>query len=158
VKVTLAVRNEWTSDWDSNWFYCRVPSEEVADVRGKGNYPLSSMMTQLNHLIGTLFECGPGDTNVTSFIEAASIIRGRNAVDGFLSYGIWPLSEKCDFEVEIKETPLLKVVVLMWKVPPFIGTQESEAAFKAWIVTAANLLVGNYNVTEHNAYKGLRHG
>jgi hypothetical protein len=30
--------------------------------------------------------------------------------------------------------------------------------FEARIVNAANLLVGNYNVAEHNTYQGLRHG
>jgi hypothetical protein len=30
--------------------------------------------------------------------------------------------------------------------------------FEVRIVSATSLLVGNYNITEHNAYKGLRHG
>jgi hypothetical protein len=59
--------------------------------------------------------------------------------------------------VETKETPLSKVVVPMPKVTPTIGAQESEAAFEKRIMNAANLLVGNYNIAEHNAYKGLRH-
>jgi hypothetical protein len=56
------------------------------------------------------------------------------------------------------ETLLTKVVVRMPKITPIIGTQESETALEARIVVAANLLVGNYCVTEHNACTGLRHG
>jgi hypothetical protein len=58
----------------------------------------------------------------------------------------------------MKETPLLKVLVPMLKVTPTIGNKESEAAFNALIVVAANLLVSNYNVMEHNAYTGLQYG
>jgi hypothetical protein len=150
--------NKWTSIWASNWLYCKVPVEQVADVWGKGNYPLSSMMTQLNHLTDALFKCGLGDMNVAAFVEAASLIGGHDIVEEFLACGIWLLSEGCEFEVERKKTPLLKVEVPMMKVTPTIGKQESEAAFEARIVAAANLLVGNYCVPEHNSYTGLWHG
>jgi hypothetical protein len=120
------MRNKWTSGWDNNWFYCRVPSEQVADVQGKGNHPLSSTMTPLNYLTDAPFECGPEDTDVVAFVEAASIIEGCDTVEEFLAYGIWPLSENCDFEVETKQTPLSKFMVPMPKVTPIIGTQESE--------------------------------
>jgi hypothetical protein len=36
--------------------------------------------------------------------------------------------------------------------------RESEAAFEGQIVAAANLLVDNHFMTEHNSYMGLRHG
>jgi hypothetical protein len=57
----------------------------------------------------------------------------------------------------MKERPLSKVMVPMPKVTPAIGAKETKATFETWIVNAANLLVGNYNVVEHNAYTGLRH-
>jgi hypothetical protein len=145
------------SDWDSNWFYWKVPSEQVANVWGKGSYPLRSTMTLLEYLTDAPFECGLGDTNVAAFFEATLIIGGCDAME-FLACAIWPLSEKCEFEVEMKETPLLKVMMPMPKVTPTIGNKESDAAFEAWIVVAANLLVSNYNVAEHNAYTRLRHG
>jgi hypothetical protein len=58
----------------------------------------------------------------------------------------------------MKEMPLSKVVVSMPKFTPTIGVKESEAAFEMRIMNVANLLVGNYNVAEHNAYTGLWHG
>jgi hypothetical protein len=39
-KLTLIVRNMWTSGWDSHWFYYRVPSEQLPNIWGKGSYPL----------------------------------------------------------------------------------------------------------------------
>jgi AmiR/NasT family two-component response regulator len=46
----------------------------------------------------------------------------------------------------------------MSQVTPIVGAQESGLSFVARITNAASLLVGNYNIAEQNAYKGLRHG
>jgi hypothetical protein len=92
------------------------------------------MMTLLNYLSDVSFEGGPGDVNVAAFTEVASIIRGRDAVEEFLACSIWPLSEKCDFEVEMKEAPLSKVIVPMLKVTAVIGMKESGATFEMRIV------------------------
>jgi AmiR/NasT family two-component response regulator len=58
----------------------------------------------------------------------------------------------------MKESPLLKVVVSMPQVTTVIGAQEPGVEFEALIANATNLLVGSYNIVEHNAYKGIRHG
>jgi hypothetical protein len=158
VKLTLAVRNKWISGWDSHWFYCRMPSEQLPDVRGKGSYALRSMMALLDYLNDAPFECSPEDADVAAFVTTMSIIGGHDVVEEFLACGIWPLSDSCGFEVEKKETPLLRVVVPMLKVTPAIGMKETESTFETRIVNATNLLVGKYNVVEHNAYTGLRYG
>jgi hypothetical protein len=124
------MRNKWISGWDGNLFYCKVPAKQVPDVRGKGNYPLSSTMTQLNYLLDALFECGPEDRNVVAFVEKASIIGARDAVEEFFACSMWPHSEKFGFEVEMKETPLSKVMVSMLKVTPTISAQDLEAALE----------------------------
>jgi hypothetical protein len=56
------------SGWDGNWLYCWVPVDQKADVRGKGNYPLSSMLTQLNYLMETPCSRGSKDANFVAFI------------------------------------------------------------------------------------------
>jgi hypothetical protein len=112
-KLTPALRNKWTNGWDGNWFYCRVPAEQKADVQGKGSFLLSSAMTQLNYLMEDPSSWGPDDANVAPFVEATSIIGGHDAVEEFLTCGLWPLSEKFGFEVETKECPQSKVVVPM---------------------------------------------
>jgi hypothetical protein len=89
------------------------------------------MMTLLCHLMDASFECGPRDAGVVAFMEAVSIIGGHDAMEEFLVCGIWPLSEKCEFEVDKKEVPLSKVMVPIPKFTPIIGRQESEVAFEA---------------------------
>jgi hypothetical protein len=59
VRRTPATRNKWTSGWDGDWFYCQVPAEQKADVRGKGSYLLSSTMTRLNYLMKVPSSCSP---------------------------------------------------------------------------------------------------
>jgi hypothetical protein len=93
-----------------------------------------------------LHSSGSGDVDMVAFAEATSIIGGHDAVEEFLACGIWPLREGWEFEVERKETTLLKVVVPMPKVIPIIGKQEPEVAFKARIVATANLLAGNDSI------------
>jgi hypothetical protein len=102
--------------------------------------------------------CGPEDTDFTTFIEATSLIGGRDAVEEFLASGLWPLGQQFGFEVETKESPLSKVIVPTPRITTTIGQWESEAKFVMQIQNAANELVGRYNIAEHNAYQGLRYG
>jgi hypothetical protein len=87
-----------------------------------------------------------------------STIEGHDTVEEFLACGLLPLSENFGFQVERKESPLSKAMVPMPQVNPIIRAQGHEADFVARIANATNLLVGNYNITKHNAYKGLRGG
>jgi hypothetical protein len=96
-ELTLTVRNKWTSGWDSHWFYYRVPSEELPNVRDKGSYSLRSTVAPLDYLNDSPFECGSEDEDVETFFEATSIIGGRDAVEEFLISGIWPLTDSCGF-------------------------------------------------------------
>jgi hypothetical protein len=113
-------------------------------------------MTPLCHLVEAPSFYGLENADFAAFIEATSIIGGSRCC-GRVSR-LWLLSEKFGFRVETKESPLSKVLVLMPQVTIVIGAQESKAEFEAHIMYAMNLLVGNYNIVEHNAYKGLRHG
>jgi hypothetical protein len=100
------MRNKWTSRWDGNWFYCRVPMEQTIDVHDKGTYPLSYIMISLDYSMEVTFECGPRDANVAAFTKVSSIIGGgHDLVEEFLACVLWPLSEKFGFKVETKETP-----------------------------------------------------
>jgi hypothetical protein len=129
-ELTLAVRNKLTNSWDSLWFYCRVPSEQLTDVQGKGSYLLRSTMTLLDCLNDSPFECSLEDADVAAFVEATSTIGSRDTLEEFLTCGIWPLGDTCNFGVEIRETPLLKVMVPMPMVTWVIGTKEYEVTFE----------------------------
>jgi hypothetical protein len=120
--------------------------------------PLSSTMTRLNYLMEAPSDCGPEDANFLAFVEVTYIIGGCDAKKEFIACALWPLSEKFRLKVEVKESPLSKVVVPMPQVTTVIGAQEPGTAFEVQIANVTNLLVANYNITEHNAYRGLRHG
>jgi hypothetical protein len=59
-----------------------------------------------------------------AFTEAAAMIMVHDAVEEFLAYGIWRLSEGWEVEVEMRESPLSKVVMPMLKVTAIIRKQE----------------------------------
>jgi hypothetical protein len=80
-----------------------------------------------------------------AFEEATKILGHHDAVEEFLTCGIWPLSGDWDFVVEKTESPLSKVTIPMLKVTDIIALQEMGPPFKASIASAAKQLVGNYN-------------
>jgi hypothetical protein len=109
-------------------------------------------MMKLNNLTEVPSSCGPEDTNFAAFVKATSLIRGRDMVEEFLACGLWPLGEQFGFRVEMKESPLSKVMVSMPRITASIGEWESEAKFVAHVENATNLFVGNYNIKENKAY------
>jgi hypothetical protein len=115
-------------------------------------------MTKLNYLMEVPSSCGPEDANFVAFVEVTSLIGGRDVVEEFLACGLWPFGEQFSFWVGMKESPLSKVMVSMPQIIAAIGEWESEAKFVACVENAVNLLVGNYNIAEHNADQGPRHG
>jgi hypothetical protein len=69
-------------------------------------------MTPLDYLMESP-SCGSEDANFLAFIEATSLIGGRDAIEDFLACNLWPLGEKFGFIVEMKESPMSKVMVPM---------------------------------------------
>jgi hypothetical protein len=134
-----------------------VPSKQRSDFRGKRTYPLSSKKTPLNYQT-EVSSCGPEDIDFVAFVEATSLIGDRDAVEEFLACGLWPLGEQIGFKVDMKESPLSKVVVPMPRITTTIGEWESGDSFVAHIEDATNELGGRYTVAGHIAYQGLRHG
>jgi hypothetical protein len=151
------MRNKWTSSWDGNWFYCWVALKQKADSPGQRTNPLSSKMTKMNYLTEVPSSCGPEDANVVAFVEATSLISGRDVVEEFIASSLWPLGQQFGFPMERKESPMSKVLVPMPQITAAIGEREPEAKFVALIEDARNESVGRYNITEHNAYQGIRH-
>jgi hypothetical protein len=107
---------------------------------------------------GSSFFLRPEDDDFAAFIEANSLIEGRDAVEEFLACGLWPLGEQFGFRVEAKESPLSKVMVPMPQITVAIEERDSEAKFVVCVENVTNMLVGKYNIVEHKAYQGLRHG
>jgi hypothetical protein len=57
----------------------------------KGRIP--SEIKNLDYLTDASYMCDADDANVMDFMEATAIIGVRDAVDEFLTCGIWPLSD-----------------------------------------------------------------
>jgi hypothetical protein len=98
------MRNKWTSGWDGNWFYCRVPSDQKANFCGTKTYSLSLKMTKLDYVMEVPSSYGPKDANFTAFVEATSLISGSDVVEEYLACGLWPLGQKFAFPVETRIT------------------------------------------------------
>jgi hypothetical protein len=120
-RLTPTMRNKWTSGWDGNWFYCWVPSEQKADSPSQRTYPLSSKVTKMNHLMVVPSSCGLEDANIATFVEVTSLISGCDVVEEFLASDLQPLGQQFGFQLEIKESPLSKVLVLMLQITTAIG-------------------------------------
>jgi hypothetical protein len=88
-------------------------SEQGKDFKGSRTYPLSSQMTHLAHETDVPLSCGPEDVDFKAFLEATSLIGGRDAVEEFLASGLQPLGQRFGFFVETKESPLSKVSLPM---------------------------------------------
>jgi hypothetical protein len=70
-------------------------------------------MMELNYLMEVPSSCGPEDANFMAFVNVTSLIEGRDAVEQFLTCGLWSLDEQFGFWVETKESPLSKVMVMI---------------------------------------------
>jgi hypothetical protein len=115
-------------------------------------------MTPLVHEKDVSSSCGSEDVDLAAFVEATSLIGGQDTTEEFLASSLWPLGQQFGFETETKESLLSKVIVPMPRIMTAIGQRESEATFVARFEKAAKVLVGWYNITEHNGYQGLRYG
>jgi hypothetical protein len=70
-------------------------------------------MTPLVYQMDVSSSCSPEDADFAAFVEATSLIGNHNAMEEFLASGLWPLGQQFGFDVETKESPLSKVIVLM---------------------------------------------
>jgi hypothetical protein len=70
-------------------------------------------MTRLIHDMDISSSCSPEDDDFAAFVEATSLIGGRDAVEEFLASGLRPLGRCFGFLVEMKESLLSKVIVPM---------------------------------------------
>jgi hypothetical protein len=87
--------------------------EQGKDFKGQKTYPLSSRMTRLIHKTDVSSSCGTEDSDFKVFVEATSLISGRDAVEEFLAISLWPLGCHFSFSMEMNESPLSKITMPM---------------------------------------------
>lgn len=61
------------------------------DFQGPRTYPLSSSTIRLDHAMDITSWASLKDHNFVAFVDATSLIGGRDAVEEFIASGLWPL-------------------------------------------------------------------
>jgi hypothetical protein len=96
LKLSLTIKNKWSVGWTKSWFYCRVP--HVRNSKGgKSVYVLHSQMSALDYTVEPEVECPNDDPNDAAFIQSTTTIGGRDAVEEFVAYKMFPLASGFSF-------------------------------------------------------------
>jgi hypothetical protein len=85
VEIVPCARNKWGNWWDY-WFY--VSSEEVEDLPG---LPAAVMCSHC-YVVFPPFEVVEDDEDEGGLQYVARMSSGRDLVEEFIGYGVWPLA------------------------------------------------------------------
>jgi hypothetical protein len=104
------------------------------------------------------FNCLDEDLSDGAFVWASKCITGQDAVEEFVSCGVWPLAAGVDFEhVKVGETPVSKLKVPLPRFPLCRQDDEDDTELLARVEQEARVIVNSYMHTEHKAcIAGLR--
>jgi hypothetical protein len=81
------------------------------------------------------------DFSDIAFVWASRNVRGRDAVEEFMSYGVWPLAADVSFEnVKVDLTPVLKFKIPLPRFPLCHKDEEDDARFLARVEQGARSL------------------
>jgi hypothetical protein len=80
-------------------------------------------------------------------------LRGRDAVEEFISYRVWPLSAGVNFEnVKVDVTPVSQLKIPLPNFPLRHKDEEDDVQFLTRVEQKARNILGGYTCTEHEAY------
>jgi hypothetical protein len=109
-------------------------------------------MAHLDFSMKPSFECADDDSGDVAFVHAMGLIGGRDAVEEYLAYRMFPLLAGFSFTGTAEgEMPVLKVILPL---PEFLVTKfkgESYDHFLARVELGVENVVGNYSHMEHDA-------
>jgi hypothetical protein len=150
-RLTLAIKNKWTTGWTKAWFRCKVPLH-VFSQGGKSVHDLRSHMSGLHFRTESPFDCPDNDLSDAAFVWASKFIRGRDAVEEFVPCSVRPLGASVSFDqVLIGVTPVLKLKV---PVPDFVASHkddEDDVKFLARVELDAKVIAGSCTHSEHDS-------
>jgi hypothetical protein len=144
-KLTIAVKNKWSGAWTEAWFYCEVYLLCVPSPRrGKGVYALRSYMSTLDFVTEPPFECSDDDAGDAAFVKATHFIGGRDIVEEFMAYGLYPLSASFGLgEIVDRETPVSMLHLLLPELPIMRLPNEMNDHFYVRVeLTVENIVRG----------------
>jgi hypothetical protein len=112
-KLSLAIKNKWSVVWTKSWFYFHVPCI-WSSGGGKNIYILHLRMSALDYTVEPEVECPDDDPNYTTFVQATTTIGGRDTVEEFVAYKIFPLASCFNFkDVTVDATPMSKIQTVL---------------------------------------------
>jgi hypothetical protein len=85
IELVPCARNKW-GNWNEYWFYVAEGT-----VEGYEGLPVSEMCSHF-YTAYPPFEVAEGDENEGALRCAASLSSGRDLVEEFVAYGVWPLA------------------------------------------------------------------
>jgi hypothetical protein len=130
LKLSLVIKNKWSSGWTKSWFYFYVPCRR-SFKGGKSIYALHSRMSELDLAIEPEVECPNDDPNDAAFVRGTTTIGGRDAVNEYVACRMYPLAAGFSFKsVPVGMTIMSKVETFL---PLFaVGTIAAEHADHFW--------------------------
>jgi hypothetical protein len=150
-KLSLAIKNKWSSGWIKSWFYFRVPCWRSSEG-GKSVHALHTWMSELDYAAEPEVECLDDDPNEAAFIWATATIEGRDAVKEYVACKMYLLAVGFGFEsVPLGMTLVSKVEIPL---PLFaMGNVAGEYAARVLVlvVTEAEKVLGSFRPKEYDA-------
>jgi hypothetical protein len=151
LRLSLMIKNKWSLGWMKSWFYCRVPCRWCSED-GKNVHALHTQMSKLDYADESEVECLDIDPNDLAFIWATSTIRGRDAVEEYVSCKMYPLVAGFSFEsVPLGMNPMSKVETPL---PLFVVRNiatEYVAHVLAEVETEAEKVLWSFGPKEYDA-------
>jgi hypothetical protein len=120
LKLSLTVKNKWSTSWTKVWFYYWVPWHRSSEG-GKSVFALRSQMSVLDYEVEPAVHCLDNDVNDATFVWTTTMIRGHDVVEEFLECGMYPLSVGFGFTNVIDDTTVMskvEVPLLVFLVEP----------------------------------------
>jgi hypothetical protein len=133
------------------WFYCKVPYH-VCLWGGKTIHALRSQMSALNFHTKSSIQDSGEDLSDDAFVWASKNVGGLDAVEEFVSCGVWPLATSVNFEhVKVDLTPVSQLNVPLLRFSLSHEDEEDDTHFLVRVEQEARNIVGSYTCTEHEA-------
>jgi hypothetical protein len=149
-KLSLVIKNKWSSGWTKLWFYYRVPCRRSLEG-SKSMYALHSWMSELDYAVKTEVECPDHDLNDAAFVRVTATIGGRDAVKEYVACKMNPLAIGFIFKsVPLGMTPMSKVETPL---PLFVVGNidvEHDDHVLAEIETEADKVLGSFRLKEYD--------
>jgi hypothetical protein len=90
------------------------------------------------------FDCPRDDLSNGTFVLASKCIGGRDAMEEFVSCGVWPLAAGINFEhVKVGVTPVSKLKVPLPGFPLSCEDGEDDIKFLARVEQEARVIMGS---------------